>query len=261
MNLLKTLLISSFIAGVSLLSFFLPNNISNGFIIENPKNESAVVVELFTSQGCSSCPAADKVLSKIIDQSEASNIPVYGLSFHVDYWNRLGWKDPYSSREFTQRQYAYARKIKSSNVYTPQMVINGQIEFVGSRENTALHHIKSELSDPNQANLQVKKLSLSGGQLIIEYSSLRPEQTTLLNTALVERELYDDVSRGENRGLRLKHDNVVRKFTSQALSESGVINMEIDSQIDKSKASVILYAQDANSLKILGATKVALKQY
>src|SRR5438445_2521237 len=94
--------------------------------------QNPVVIELFTSQGCSSCPVADKNLAEIIEKAETNGQQVYGLSFHVDYWNDIGWKDPYSKAEFTERQKKYASIRSFENIYTPQMIVNGETEFVGS---------------------------------------------------------------------------------------------------------------------------------
>ena len=93
-----------------------------------------VIVELFTSQGCSSCPAADKNLTELLRKAELEGQPVYGLSFHVDYWNYIGWKDPYSSKQFTARQQAYRDHFEAESTYTPQMVVNGTTEFIGSNK-------------------------------------------------------------------------------------------------------------------------------
>src|ERR1700744_6104626 len=90
------------------------------------------VIELFTSEGCSSCPPADALVARV--QKESNDKPVYILAFHVDYWNRLGWKDVFSSAEYSERQNQYARWLKLSSVYTPQIVVNGRTEFVGSEE-------------------------------------------------------------------------------------------------------------------------------
>src|SRR5437899_2881738 len=116
-----------------LLLFFIAMNFA---FAQNP-----VVVELFTSQGCSSCPAADKNLAEIIEKAEANGQQVIGLSFHVDYWNYIGWKDPYSKAEFTERQRKYALRMNSENIYTPQMIVNGESEFVGSDKNTSTKEI------------------------------------------------------------------------------------------------------------------------
>src|SRR5438045_1264832 len=95
-------------------------------------SEPFAVVELFASEGCSSCPPADNLLAELTQQAHAQGRQIFTLSFQVDYWNNLGWVDPFSSAQFTQRQYQYANTLETSSVYTPQMIVNGQYAFVGS---------------------------------------------------------------------------------------------------------------------------------
>ncbi|MES2112408.1 MAG: DUF1223 domain-containing protein [Bacteroidota bacterium] len=101
------------------------------------------VIELFTSEGCSSCPSADALVARV--EKEATDKPVYILAYHVDYWNRLGWKDAFTSPEYSARQSQYADWLNLSSVYTPQIVVNGRKEFVGSEEGTLRNAIKSDL--------------------------------------------------------------------------------------------------------------------
>jgi len=103
-----------------------------------------VLIELFTSEGCSSCPSADKNLEKIAAQAKASGQNIYTLSYHVDYWDYLGWKDPYATKQFSDRQRAYASQFKSSRIYTPQMIVNGKTEFVGSNQKTSQQAITNK---------------------------------------------------------------------------------------------------------------------
>lgn len=108
------------------------------------------VVELFTSEGCSSCPPADVLVAKL--QKESADKPVYILAFHVDYWNRLGWKDVFSSHEYSSRQYQYSKWLKSE-VYTPQVIVNGRTEFVGSDEKSLGNAIKTGLEKTAKTEL------------------------------------------------------------------------------------------------------------
>src|ERR1700687_2952781 len=98
-----------------------------------------VVVELFTSEGCSSCPPADALLARLAEEQLAGNLQLIALEEHVDYWNSLGWADPFSSRDWTSRQYVYSGVLGNVNPYTPQMVVDGRVEFVGSDTKKARH--------------------------------------------------------------------------------------------------------------------------
>ena len=106
------------------------------------------VLELFTSQGCSSCPSADKLLTETLAEATKTNRNIIGLSFHVDYWDRLGWKDPFSNHAFTKRQYPYGERFGLNGVYTPQEVVNGQQEFVGSNRVKQSSALIAALSTP-----------------------------------------------------------------------------------------------------------------
>ena len=131
------------------------------------------VVELFTSEGCSSCPPADELVARI--QKENSDQPVYILSFHVDYWNNLGWKDPFSSAAYSKRQKEYANRLNLQSIYTPQVIVNGRTEFVGSDEGKMLNAIKSNLQK-NSASLMTLKILQKEGHVLLE---LQPVQAAI----------------------------------------------------------------------------------
>lgn len=129
-----------------------------------PGVKHVAVLELFTSQGCSSCPSADRLLDMYSNKEN-----VIALSFHVDYWNRLGWKDPYSSSEYTQRQYKYASSLNSS-VYTPQLVINGENEMVGSDAKRIDNTLKKAWSQDTKSDISIENVSLDNGKATINYT-------------------------------------------------------------------------------------------
>src|SRR6267154_5004633 len=115
----------------------------------------AVVVELFTSEGCSSCPPADELLGHLSHDLAEKNIQVIPLGFHVDYWDGLGWKDRFSSAGFTQRQERYAQALKVDGPYTPEMVVDGAVEFVGNDAGRAQSTIRQEASQPEVATVKI----------------------------------------------------------------------------------------------------------
>lgn len=254
---LKAAVIISFLTGSAILFSLFPGS-SNELIIHQPENQGAVVIELFTSQGCSSCPAADKLLSEFIDQYASRELPIYGLSFHVDYWNRLGWRDPFSASEFTERQYRYADKLGNRRVYTPQMVVNGKNEFVGSSKRAASSAIRTALATTPSVEIEATEMAKSKNTIRLSYTVSGVDNGTTINIALVERGISTDVTRGENRGRKLTHDNVVRGFQQKTASENGKVSMNLPKDLDLEKGSIILYAQDSDSYEILGATRVAL---
>ncbi len=214
-----------------------------------------VVVELFTSEGCSSCPPADRLLSSIVNEAY-ENAEVIGLSFHVDYWDYIGWQDPYADSRFSKRQRDYARQLVSS-VYTPQMVVNGSKQFVGSNK----LHWKRTLTEATQKAsvqpLEVRSSHLNGNRL--SFSVISPSKGHVFNVAVVERDLSQNVNRGENRGRLLTHDNVVRAFASQVQkSDANSFELELPDDLDISKSSLVVYSQDQSDLMIVGAKKIEL---
>ncbi|MEL6106122.1 MAG: DUF1223 domain-containing protein [Planctomycetota bacterium] len=217
------------------------------------------VVELFTSQGCSSCPPADVALRQIAKTANDEDANVYVLSFHVDYWNRLGWNDPYSSQLASYRQRAYARAAGSKRVYTPQMIVSGTTEFVGSNRAKANKAIGEALSRSAKSTVSMKVSAADGG-VDIDYEVNGAGKDQLLNLAVVHTPKANDVPAGENQGRKLAHVNVVRAFKAVRLSEfSGSARLELPEGLLASDAQVIGYVQDLNSLAITGASTIQVQ--
>ena len=169
---------------------------------------SPIVVELFTSEGCSSCPPADALLSKLSRARSADGAEILILGEHVDYWNQLGWKDRFSSAAFTQRQGNYARRFHLNSSYTPQMVIDGHAELVGNDENGVRRQLALAARSPKPANVE---LSWSGeDELHIAVSGTAESGEVLL--AITEDGLSTQVGGGENGGRTLQHNGVVREL-------------------------------------------------
>src|SRR5215831_12740927 len=181
---------------------------------------SPVVVELFTSEGCSSCPPADDVLAQLQQTQSVAGAEVIALSEHVDYWNYIGWSDPFSSAAFSERQEAYAQAFRQESVYTPQMIVDGQTEFNGSAMNKAREAIAKAARSP-KADVRI---------VIPETKTQKDNQKVRLNVdvknvppvnrgdvaevilAITEDNLSSNVSRGENSGRKLAHIAVVREM-------------------------------------------------
>ncbi len=202
-----------------------------------------VVLELFTSEGCSSCPAADE-LARRLEQEPG----VLVLGFHVDYWDNLGWKDPFSSRAFTERQFAYARALGQSSAYTPELVVDGQAGFVGSSEADARQAIDRSR---RRAKLPVH-LEDREGQLLVHAEA--PEGRPLVVTlVLTESGLATDVLRGENRGRRLHHASAVRQLSTATLPASGTQSFAVDPAWRARHLRAVALLQDPSTRAILGA--------
>lgn len=221
-------------------------------------DEPFVLVELFTSQGCSSCPAADELFNQLAKQSTESDPRVYFLSFHVDYWDHLGWKDPFSNPEFTKRQYKYSKALATASTYTPQMVINGRQVFIGSDRGKAKRFIKIYLEVPaiNALTLNVAKRDDKKIEISYEYHPLG--ESAVIHFALTESGLESRVTAGENRGRLLKNDHVVRDFKTVALDWQGTVTLDLPPSGGQGRFEVITYVQDQQDMRIYAVERVIL---
>lgn len=216
-----------------------------------------VVVELFTSEGCSSCPPADRLLSNIVNAAD-ENAEVLGLSFHVDYWDYIGWKDPYASQAFTLRQRAYARKFGLRTIYTPQMIVNGKHEFVGSSRHEWSRALSQEIENTQKIEIEVSKISKTSTSISFSVKSKKSIDSQI-NVAIVEKNLSQDVNRGENRGRKLTHDNVVRSFaTRQFDGKENKFNLDLPEDLKVQDASLIIYTQASDTWKVNAAKRISL---
>ena len=221
--------------------------------LTSPK--AMVVIELFTSQGCSTCPAADELLKEFTLKSQSENKSVFGLSFHVNYWNHLGWVDPYSSEQFTKRQKKYFEVLHLPSYYTPQMVVNGWEDLVGSNSKRLNEAVDFALTNAPQYEIAARA-TVQDKKVLIEYEVSKMPKNEIVNVALVELSVANDVPRGENKGKFLKHYNVVRKLDSQNLKKKDVVALEIPQGLEAANRSVIIFIQDRGTYHIIGATKI-----
>ena len=211
------------------------------------------VVELFTSEGCSSCPAADAVVAKI--EKESVGKPVYILAYHVDYWNRLGWKDVFSSADYSRRQNIYANWLNLSSVYTPQVIVNGRKEFVGSQEGTLRNAISAGTGKAGKAELTLDGLKARNSQATIKYNADGAGANTSLVLALVEKNASTVVKAGENGGRTLSHVQIVTKLQTIALNgnKSGEANIELPKNFTAQNYEVIAFVQNTQNGEIQAA--------
>jgi hypothetical protein len=177
-----------------------------------------VLVELFTSEGCSDCPPADSLLERLDRSQPVSGAELIVLSEHVDYWNDIGWKDPFSSHEYSERQGAYADHFRLSGVYTPQMVVDGEFELVGSDERGAIRAIENA-TKAEKIPVKISSIHLESGNVVSLHvdvgqlpSSVAAGSAEML-IATADESDESHVSRGENAGRNLKHIAVLRSLT------------------------------------------------
>ncbi|MEN1678903.1 MAG: DUF1223 domain-containing protein [Planctomycetota bacterium] len=227
---------------------------------QQPGAKPVAVVELFTSQGCSSCPPADKLLATIDQTARGQQLPVYVLSMHVDYWNSLGWADPYSSKAFTERQRRYAAAARSTRIYTPQMVVSGRAEFVGSNSRQAGSTLNAALKRPAEATVQLAvSPEATGDAWQVRYTATGAASADAIVLCLVADAEAIDVERGENRGRQLAHAGVVRALVERPLSGSPTGEARIAWPATQPRGDkpvgVVAFVQDPTSMAIKGAAR------
>ena len=229
-----------------------------------PNSPVPVLVELFTSEGCSSCPPADALLQQLDRSQPVAGAQLIVLSEHVDYWNHIGWTDPYSSRFFSDRQSAYSDRFRLSGVYTPQMVVDGTTEFVGNDSRLAIQAIQKALAQQKVA-VRVSEISLETPNVLrahVEAGALKEyskasKADVYLVVALDHAE--SQVLRGENGGRRLTHVGVVERLTKIGRMETGKgfaqdVRVKLDSKTDLGTLRVIAFVQETGQHQVLGAT-------
>ncbi len=218
------------------------------------------VMELFTSQGCSSCPPADQLVSDIMQEARQTGQNIFALSFHIDYWDRFGWKDPYSHATNTDRQKAYSQVFNGSTIYTPQMIINGKVHFSGSNRSATSQEIKEALGQKVRNGIELMARCIERRLIQVSYkiAGALPAKS-VLNLALVESGLTTSVKRGENAGRTLYNDNVVRVFHSEKVSDTvGLAKITVPFDVDPKQSIVIAYLQSSDYKTIYGASKKAV---
>ena len=250
-----------------------------------------VIVELFTSEGCSDCPPADTLLEKLIATQPIAGVAIIGLGQHVDYWDRLGWKDRFSSAALTSRQRLYQARFSTESIYTPQMVVDGRAEFVGSDATAARRAIERSRTEPHG----VVTLTIDAARdrwaespaphadspapyagspaphigVSVSASDLphlgRGDQADLI-VAVTESGLRTDVTRGENHGRTLTHAPIVRYMAtigqvaagaSTSISARADIPIAADWQLDR--LALVSFVQEVRGRTILASASVPLK--
>ncbi|MEO6346712.1 MAG: DUF1223 domain-containing protein [Aquaticitalea sp.] len=227
---------------------------------ETPKKEtfkSVVVLELFTSQGCSSCPPADALLQEVKQKYDGAE--VIALSYHVDYWNYIGWKDPFSKAEYSDLQREYGQKFRNSSIYTPQVVVNGKEHFVGSNESTLKSKIKS-YSEKNAENaITITNVNRKDKTISFDYKVDGTIDKKHLRMALVIDERTTSVSRGENKNRSLKNSNIVVQQSEITLNATtGKGSIAIPELVNSSDKLSLISLVETSDLDVVGGTQVKL---
>ena len=222
-------------------------------------HSTPVVVELFTSEGCSSCPPADAFLAQL-EHQPIPGADIIPLGLHVDYWNYIGWKDRFSSPLMTARQQRYASAFRLGSAYTPQLVVDGQSEFVGSDAKEIRQAIQRAAVTPKQVAVELSLSSPDALNVRIPGTTRQPAEVLL---AITETSLTTSIGAGENHGRTLNHAAVVRELRSLGtLSSAGFsssVPLTLGRDWRRENVKAVIFVQETASRHILGAASLSLK--
>jgi hypothetical protein len=224
-----------------------------------PAARTAVVVELFTSEGCSSCPPADELLGRLRQEKLADGLEVIPMGLHVDYWNFQGWADRFSSASYSERQENYARRFRIEGPYTPQMVVDGAVEFVGSDSSRARQAITQAAQRPQGADVKISPIAEDKLQVHVKAAPSASTSGEVL-LALTEDNLASKVGAGENSGRELHHAAVVRELRSLGRLENGGFDAQVPLRLNKDwkreNVRIVVFVQEESG-RIDGAAAIA----
>ena len=237
-----------------------------------PQQESVtgrvpVLVELFTSEGCSSCPPADGLLARLVETQPVEGAEVVALEEHVDYWNRLGWTDPYSSPAFTQRQAEYSDAFGLEGAYTPQMVVDGRAEFVGSDE----RHARQSIAQAAREKKTRVQIALAPGEqlpdhvtLAVKLAGAEVKEAARVFLAFTEDKLSTVPARGENSGRAWGHSSVARLTALLGQQKPGAGDFSATAVVSlppewrRENMRVVAFVQEEKTRRILGVGVTSL---
>ncbi len=228
------------------------------------QGSTPVLVELFTSEGCSSCPPADALLTRLDKTQPVRGADIIALEEHVDYWDRLGWKDPFSSETATARQTEYGEAFGGKEVYTPQMIVDGRAELIGSADDGALRAIRAASQTPKPGI----QLSWQKGDLLAIHveplGNAEPRNGRQLLLVIAENMLHSDVKRGENAGRALEHNGVARQFlplekiATGSSGFSSTVVLHPAPEWNRANSRAVVFVQDVRSRHVLAVAAIPL---
>jgi hypothetical protein len=229
--------------------------VSRSTAAKGPAGRS-VVVELFTSEGCSSCPPADELLSRLRKEGTENGVEIIPIGFHVDYWNYQGWQDRFSSNQYSKRQETYAEQLHTEGPYTPEMVVDGIHEFVG---NDAAHARSAIAQAGAEAATAQVLLKPQAGKLMVNVAG-QTDGSGEVWLAITEDNLSSRVAAGENTGRTLHHDAVVRDFKTLGRLQNGAFSKSVGLNLQRdwkpADLHIAVFVQDPKTGKIAGAAEI-----
>ncbi len=253
-------------SAILLLCVFLHNSASAATCETRSGTARAQLIELYTSEGCSSCPPADQWLSALVPRVVTAN-EVVPLAFHVDYWDRLGWRDRFADPSYTARQYAYSKVSGSSFVFTPQVILAGRNYGAWSSNSSVQKDVRNAVAVAPDASFVLRQQAVASGKLEFEVQAQLRQGVSFsevrVYAALFQNGLVSEVGRGENSGSRLRHDYVVRGLlASKVMDSSGKITFRdrfvLPEDARVGAMGVAVFAQDVKTGVVLQAMATPL---
>ena len=214
------------------------------------------LVELYTSEGCSGCPPAERLVGELAREAREGGTRVFVVAFHVDVWDHLGWRDRFGRPEFSDRLRDYGQ-IAGGRLFTPEVVVNGRWALVGSDERRLREAIGKGVAERTAARLVLKVRSLpKSGTLTVRPLTADVPGTALIAVAVVEDGLATEVRRGENANRRLGHDRVVRAFAVAPVGQAAVggVKLELPPDLVGPRAEIVAWVESAAGGPVLAAT-------
>ncbi|MDP5062075.1 MAG: DUF1223 domain-containing protein [Maribacter sp.] len=260
----KKIIVILFLGAGLFLTSFIPsqpskdNKVDDAFSSKHSENvlNGMVVLELFTSQGCSSCPPADELL-KVVKNKYPEN--TFVLSYHVDYWNYIGWADPFSNKDFTEKQSRYNKKFGYSGNYTPELVVNGKEHLVGSNNMKVINAIDKYSGIKSQNELSVQQLNRSTNKIDFDYKIDGDTVGKNVRAVLLLKERITEIKRGENRQRTLVNTNIVIGEKYLKINDGRVVgSINIPSLAINNEELVLMLLVENNDADITGGVKAAI---
>ncbi|MEM9704335.1 MAG: DUF1223 domain-containing protein, partial [Planctomycetota bacterium] len=220
------------------------------------------VVEFFTSEGCSSCPPADEVLAALDRHARRTGSPIYAVGYHVDYWDGLGWPDRFGDPAHSARQRRYARALASGRSYTPQAVVNGAVEFVGSDVRRMVDTVAAALDATPAVTLTATfdRSDVQKTWFRVDADGLEAGKDYVATAVRTLRSATSAVDAGENRGRTLSHVNIVREAATAELDADGTATIALSRTASDDEEEVVVWVSETAIGPIVAATRVDPRQ-
>ncbi len=245
---------------LALINLFVFNSLVYCQLLKQPETKGfrpVVLIENFSSEGCSSCPEADLFLGELIHIADSAAQPVYVIDFHVDVWNRGGWIDKYSDTLNTIRQINYIGKMKDIPMYTPQSFLNGILSVPGSDKKSITGFIRKTLAKPSPNFLKINAYQTNKDTVLIEYEIFGNTDSLVINFSIIENDIYTQVTAGENAGKLLHHHNVVKAFkTEKVTANKGISYILVPKGFSLKQSRVTSYIQHERTWFVTGADQL-----